>query len=124
MISTAERRQDHICTRCRGDVLVDGDGEAKCWQCGRQPGWERRLPPPQLDSLARATPAPRPSPEAAAVDFEYWAALLAAARLDLARPDVILPDPYGDATPTPRRAGSQARPWKSGWRRTGQQRPP
>ena len=99
MISTAERRQDHICTRCRGDVLVDGDGEAKCWQCGREPGWERRLPPPQLDSLAQAKLAPKPSPEAAAVDFEYWAALLAAARLDLARPDVILPDPDGDATP-------------------------
>ena len=99
MISTAERGQDRICTRCRGDVLVDGDGEAKCWQCGREPGWERRLPPPQLDPLSRATPAPKPSPKSARADFEYWAALLAAARLDLARPDVILPDPDGDATP-------------------------
>ena len=99
MIITAERGQDRICTRCRGDVLVDGDGETRCWQCGREPGWERRPPPPRLDPLARGAPAPKPSPESARADFEYWADLLAAARLDLARPDVILPDPDGDATP-------------------------
>ena len=99
MIITAERGQDRICTRCRGDVLVDGDGEARCWQCGREPGWDRRPPPPRLDPLARGAPAPKPSPESARADFEYWATLLAAARLDLARPDVILPDPDGDATP-------------------------
>ena len=99
MIITAERGQDRICTRCRGDVLVDGDGEARCWQCGREPGWERRPPPPRLDPLARGTQAPKPSAESARADFEYWADLLAAARLDLARPDVILPDPDGDATP-------------------------
>ena len=100
MIITAERGRDRICTRCRGDVLVDGDGEARCWQCGREPGWERRPPPPRLDPLARGAPAPKPSAESARADFEYWADLLAAARLDLARPDVILPDPDGDTEET------------------------
>ena len=79
--------------------MVDGYGKAKCWQRRREPGWERRLPPPQLHPLARTKSASEALFKSALADFEYWAALLAATRLDPSRPDAILPGSNGDATP-------------------------
>ena len=58
---------------------------------------DRRRPNSTLWPGGHRHRSPRPSQ--ARADFEYWADLLAAARLDLTRPDVILPDPDGDATP-------------------------
>ena len=47
------------CPRCGGPVMLDGDGDARCWTCGRCPAWPPR-PPTPAEAARSAGPAAGP----------------------------------------------------------------